>query len=327
MFSRDYWFVYINPSIVKELAEYRPDVFILSGYESPTYIMAYITARMLGAKLIYWTDSVWTKPPLLRRLAGPLIRFIVGHADACVASSSRSKEYLIRYGAKKERIFLSPLTTDIRFFFDKALEEKAKRASSRQLLGIPPSAKVILFVGRLVGTKGIMYLLKAFKSLSRDINHAYLLIIGKGPMESEIMKFSSETGIIDRVILGGYIENHILPKYYSLSDVLVLPSLYESFGLVLCEAMASGLPVVASDRVGAAQDLIKDGFNGRIVPAEDVESLAEALYSILRNPRVMEKMGRNSLCIIKNWTIDQAFSGLLSAIKYVINGAFEDHER
>jgi glycosyltransferase involved in cell wall biosynthesis len=154
----------------------------------------------------------------------------------------------------------------------------------------------IIFVGALTKWhryKGLEVLLHAIRSLPRELN-LVLIIVGDGELKGHYMMMSHDLGLDGRVIFMGDVDDAELPQIYVASHVSILPSkdMSEGFGLTLLEANASGLPVIAS-RVGGIPSVVKDGYNGILVPPNEPQALAEAILSMIKNPREVHEMGRN----------------------------------
>jgi glycosyltransferase involved in cell wall biosynthesis len=109
-----------------------------------------------------------------------------------------------------------------------------------------------------------------------------------------------------------------LPKFYAMADLFVLPSFYDTFGVVVDEAMASGLPVVTTTRVGAVADLVRDGENGRVVPPGDAEALADAVREILSDAELRQRMSLRASKDIRKWTVEDAAAGFLQCVRLFV---------
>jgi glycosyltransferase involved in cell wall biosynthesis len=155
--------------------------------------------------------------------------------------------------------------------------------------------EIIGYVGSLVRSKGVLnlirsiYLLKS-KHKFRDI---YLLIIGDGPLIEDLKVKIKEYGVSENVILKGYVQHHILPYYYNMMKLLVLPSYTEGLPSVILEAMACGTPVLATS-VGAVPDIIKDGETGFLLKSNDPEHIARKIIELLNNPELLKKVSENA---------------------------------
>jgi glycosyltransferase involved in cell wall biosynthesis len=145
----------------------------------------------------------------------------------------------------------------------------------------------VVFLGRLAPAKGVVTLIEALARLRTP--GAQLLLVGDGPERSRLEGVARRLGVAERVHITGFVEHHRVPAVLASGDVLVLPSVYEELGTVLIEAMAVGLPVIAS-RVGGIPELIHDGENGLLVPPGDVRPLAAAIDRVLGDPDLARRL-------------------------------------
>jgi len=155
----------------------------------------------------------------------------------------------------------------------------------------------VLFVGYLLPVKGAAELLEALATLDRrDIA---LHIVGDGPEREEIQKLANGLGLADRVFVHGYIQTPDLPRYYAFADAVVFPSLWEVYGLVMAEAAAAGLPIIASRYAGGTADIVRDGVNGLVVDPGDEEELAGAMSMLASDPDLRRRMGEASRSLVE----------------------------
>ncbi|HSR11728.1 MAG TPA: glycosyltransferase family 4 protein, partial [Thermodesulfobacteriota bacterium] len=151
--------------------------------------------------------------------------------------------------------------------------------------------KVMVYVGRLIGLKGVKVLLKAIDAIARRQNGVKLLIIGDGEEKGSLAGLAEAMGIANRVFFAGFIPNSELPRYYSVAKIGVFPTLAdEAFGISICEAMACGVPVVAT-RVGGIPEVVDDGVSGFLVPPGKEEELAERIETLLDDDLLGKRMG------------------------------------
>ena len=146
------------------------------------------------------------------------------------------------------------------------------------------------------------------------------MFVGEGPLRGEMERLISSSGLKNVHILG-FRNQSELPACYAMADALVLPSESEPWGLVVNEAMCFGLPIVVSDRVGSAPDLVRSGRNGFVYPMGDVSALAGCLRKLIANDVARAEMGRQSMEIITRWGLDQDVEGILAAAAYVTRQA------
>jgi len=163
-------------------------------------------------------------------------------------------------------------------------------------------------------------LAEAVARLAKDPKNRqpYLLMVGDGEQRAALEQQVQDLGIEGSVRFTGFRNQSELLSFYSLCDVFVLPSLLEPWGLAVNEVMTAGRAVVASDQVGAVFDLIRDGENGHVFPAGDVDALTTSLSHIVSDPDISEKMGQRSLEIIENWGFREDIEGLKSGLDYFI---------
>lgn len=234
------------------------------------------------------------EPPLRSRCEGEIMRF----AHRIVAATTLELDQMkALYGADPGKIDIVPPGVDLRLF--RPVPCKAARAA----IGIPLDHRMILFVGRIQPIKGIdtliraMALLLARHSMPRD--DLFLTIIGGAgdpTTDGELARLHAlreSLGVGDLVTFVGSRDQDTLVNYYNSSSVVVVPSHYESFGMVALEAMACGTPVIASD-VGGLSLNVADGFNGYLVPKGDAEALAYKIGLLLEHDQLRRQLGRQA---------------------------------
>jgi len=152
---------------------------------------------------------------------------------------------------------------------------------------------IILYVGQLIGRKGLPYLIEAMDVVRKNVRNAKLLLIGQGADEGSLQDLVEKRGLADQVFFLG-VENHEhVLAFMNVSDLFVLPSIEEAFGIVLVEAMSQGLPVVATD-VQGVPSIVRDGVNGYLVPPRDEKALAAGILSLLKDNQLARKMGERN---------------------------------
>jgi glycosyltransferase involved in cell wall biosynthesis len=155
-----------------------------------------------------------------------------------------------------------------------------------------------LFIGRLEKQKGLEYLLQAVRILKNQNKKFLVTIVGNGSQEKNLKKLSKELEIEELIKFEGIIENKLIPEQYQNADIFILPSIHEGFPLVNLEAMASGLPIIATN-VGSIPETVKDGVNGILVRPRDAEKLAEAMKKLIENETLRNQLGNKGREIAK----------------------------
>lgn len=281
----------INPFVFIDFFKEKPDILVSFGWANMTN-MIFILFCILTKRTYYiWCESTLNEYSWKRRLMRPIIRFLINNSDACIVPGTRSKEY-IRSFVKKKKIIKIPNSIDNQVFKRVGREVKKKEKL------------VILYVGRFEKIKGIEYLLKATQLLNEKYPGGFRLqLVGYGRQERELLEYIKSNNL-DYADMIGYIPREKLPAIYKNADIFVLPSLREPWGFVVNEAMAAGLPVVVSEKVGCSVDLVKDGKNGFIYPASDTRTLFVHLEKLLKNREMRRRMGKRSENYISKYTYD-----------------------
>lgn len=216
-------------------------------------------------------------------------RAVATSADRIVVASEHERQSLATlYGATPERIAVVPCGVDLDLF------APMDKEFARRRLGLRSSERIILFVGRIEPLKGIDILIDVAAQLHEDENFAVLIVGGDARAREQIEALRGQAaalGVDHHISFVGAVEHHELPLYYNAADVCVVPSHYESFGLVAVESMACGTPVVAS-RVGGLTTTISDGETGYLIPWRCPEPFAERLELLLDNDELRASFGR-----------------------------------
>jgi glycosyltransferase involved in cell wall biosynthesis len=240
-----------------------------------------------------------------------LFRFV--HGLCCGVESRRFFE---RYGLRGGRLFLARHSVDNAFFRRHAAELAGRRAALRRSFGLPADQPVVLQCGKLYPVKDPLLLLRAFAEVRRDVACS-LLFAGDGPLRAEVEAFAARAAIPD-VRVTGFLNQSELPRAYAAADVLALCSQRETWGLVVNEAMNFGLPVVVSDRVGCAADLVAEGENGLVVPAGSVGALATALRTLVGDPAVRRRWGARSRELVDAYDVSRTADEMVAAVLRVV---------
>jgi glycosyltransferase involved in cell wall biosynthesis len=225
--------------------------------------------------------------------------------SAFLAVGTRNAELYRAYGVESRRIFRAPYVVDNLFFQKRCQEAAPHREKLRAELGIEPSRPVILFCAKLISVKDPATLIRAVGQMA-DVQ---LLIVGDGELRPSLENLAAEVapGLVKFL---GFHNQTELPAFYDLCDLFVLPSVFEPWGLVVNEVMNAAKPVIVSDQVGSGPDLVREGENGSIFPAGDVERLTQILDQWCSNEAARGQAGRKSLEIISKWGFDEMLEGL-----------------
>ena len=310
------------PSLITRLWRKNYEVYIKCINGRFALPVTYLMAKLRRKPFILWTGIWMTLDTPFHRLVFPLTLWIYRHVDAIVVYGAHVKRYLTGLGITPEKIFIAAHAMDNSMYNGVVPQEQKAALRANMKVG---SDRVIMYLGRLEEVKGLEYLLKAFASL--DADQAMLVIVGDGSLRERLIALSSELGIAKHTRFVGYASPEEALGYYAIADLLVLPSVTtptgkETWGLVVNEAMNQGLPVVATDAVGAAAGgLVQSGVNGFVVPERDSEALARAIDRILSDDKLREQMSANARRIVAGWNNERMVEGFRQAIEYVVRRA------
>lgn len=240
-------------------------------------------------------------------ITNKFISWFSNMADAIIVPSIKVKENLDKIGVDKP-IHVIPNGIDINIY-KRDIHSSRKAKEIKDKLGIKPEEKVMLYFGRAASEKNIEYLIDVFSIIVKKEKSIRFLICGNGPHLGALEKKAEECGLSGSIIFGGFVHAEIKHLYYQLADIFVFASKTETQGLVVLEAMASGLPVVALED-GALYGMVQDGKNGYFVK-DSKEEFARNVVKILANKKLYEAMSNESLRIVEDFSEDKETEKLI----------------
>lgn len=300
--SSSFWGIH-NPTLIEEIAEWEPDALLVFSwsYRSNIAVLRYFKGKI---PIFFRGDShlLDEVPGLRTALRRTVLSWVYRHVDFVFYVGENNRQYFLKHGVKPGQLILAPHVVDNNRFAAGAAHYEENAVKWRSELAIPGNALVYVYAGKLAPKKDPHLLLRVFTELSSKIS--YLVIVGNGPMESELKESYQHH---PRIRFVDFQNQSQMPVVYRLGDVFVLPSRgpAETWGLAVNEAMACSRPVVASNKVGGAVDLIKPGRNGYIFEAGNAASLKETLEALEeKSLTVIKAMGAESSEIIKSWSLE-----------------------
>ena len=301
--------------LAERLRPERCDLLIANGYTQPLYRLGTRLARRAGVATALRLDSVLFDGSPVRDLAKRLLfaTYMKRTYDLFLGVGSLTLEYLRAFGVAAERTGLFPYAVDVETFRSRSSLTPAKREAARGRLGVPAGARVILSLAKFSSREAPWDLLRAFGCMNQE--DLWLVLAGDGPERAALEQAAGSR----QVRFPGYVPYPELPALYAAADLFVHPAREERWGVSVQEALACGLPVVASSRVGAAFDLIQPGGNGFLYPAGNYEELAGRLGDALALPP--ERVRRTSAAILAEWDYAAVWRGLLATAQRAVGRA------
>ena len=309
----------ITPGLVLRLWNGDYDAVIKCINGKFALAVTYLVARLRRKPFVLWTGVWHTLQTPTHRLMFPLTRYLYRHSDAIVTYGDHVKRYLTGLGVSADKIFCAHHAVDNAAYARPVSEKEI--SALRSSLRLPADRRIVLYVGRLEKIKGLDILLTAFARSA--ISDAVLVLAGTGREQPALEQQALQLGILPRVRFTGYIPVERIVPYYASAYVAVLPSITtatgkECWGLVVNEAMNQGVPVIATDAVGAAAGgLVQHGMNGLIVRERDAGALAAALRHILSDSDLRARMSRQAQASVLAWDNERMVAGFLQALEYV----------
>lgn len=295
----DTTYLHIPRGVSGVLKELKPDVVVGSEY-NPTILQALSYCRRSKIPFISWTDGTLYSERNRNFIQKFLRRYVVSKASAYIASSTKSKEAQIFYGADERKCHISFLSVDV----EKYIQKPCGKGEGK-----------ILCVGSLIERKGVDLLLRALSDIDCDYE---LYLAGSGNEKESLAALAEKFKIEHKVHFLGQLSREELLKYYADSDLFVLPTREDCFALVILEAMCSGLPIVCSKYADGAYDLIEEGKNGFIVDPYDEKAFAGKIEKVLKNERLRETMRSNSKEFLDKFRFSSISKGYMEAIEQSI---------
>jgi glycosyltransferase involved in cell wall biosynthesis len=302
------------------LDQLRPTVVVVPGWSDTAALAALQWCINHKIPAVCMSEStVWDEP---RKVWKEFIkRQVLGLFASALAGGTPHREYLEQLGMARDRIFLGYDAVDNGYFADKAAEIRNRKSETRNKLGLPE--KYFLASNRFIAKKNLTRLIQAYAryrelaSQSQVANRKseiwQLVLLGDGELRPAINQQLATSNLQPFVHLPGFKQYPELPDYYAGAGVFIHASTSEQWGLVVNEAMASGLPVLVSNRCGCARDLVQDGVNGFTFNPYDVEDLAQLMLKISDFRFPISDFGLASQRIIANWGPEQFAGGLKQA--------------
>ena len=310
----EHFFGLNNPGISRQLAAWRPNAVLLFGYKWASHLRVVAWSRLHGVPVLFRGDSnlIGRPRPALHMRAALLVLFAQFRCFLYVGSANR--EYFKAFGVPDDRLFFAPHSVNAAFFTRNDPNHREEADRLRRQLDLRPETKVILFAGKLVPGKQSAELLQAYLQLSRS--DSALVFVGDGPEKDRLLALAREARGANVHFLP-FANQTEMPSRYLMADIFALPSLGETWGLAVNEAMHMGVPCIVSNRVGCQRDLVNHGETGWVFDAGVPGALGDAVLRGLDDVgdrSVRDRMRRAVEDRIKGYTYVQTTNGLLAAL-------------
>lgn len=304
-----------NPHAIQRIKAFAPDAVLIYGWAYQSHLQI---IRHFKGKVPVWFRGDST---LLDGRAGwksllriSFLKWVYSHIDKAFYVGSANKKYYKKCGLKEEQLVFAPHTIDNDRF---AKDRSEEAAALRKKLKIESDAILILFAGKLEPVKNPELLLQAFCEL--DLPNTYLLFVGNGILEDKLkskisLKESLEVDFKSQILFLEFQNQTQMPLVYQACDLFCLPSISETWGLAVNEAMAAGKAVLVSDKAGCAADLIKSNINGEVFQSGNKADLKNKLQELSGSKERLNSYGKSSKEIIQNWSFMRQVTAILKEL-------------
>lgn len=316
LFAHDY---VVSPDVGRALRGLDPDVVVVSGWSTFACQAAIAWCRRRRVPYVLQVESHDEGPRSgwRRAVKGAIVPRLVRGASSVLVTGSLVRRSMLERGADAERLGVFAVTMDVDELGARADALRASRDELRSRLGLGPEDVAVLCVARLAPEKGLDTLVRAVSAAGDD--RIALVLVGTGAERSRLERLARDEGV--RLVLVGDLPWERIVEAYVAADVFALLSEREPWGVVVNEAGACGLPLVLSDRVGAAADLLVDGDNGTLVAAGDVRGAAGAIRRLARDPALRAAQGARSREIVAPWGYEPSVEGFVEAVREAVADA------
>jgi glycosyltransferase involved in cell wall biosynthesis len=304
------------------LERQRFDVLVIAGWSLMATQLAIVWARTRRVPYLIVADNHLqeARPAYARFLKSLVLRYVVPQAAGYLVPGTLSREHALYYGARPETIAIFPNTIDVAGYKASAERLRARRDEIRRGLGIAADAVVIAYVGRLLPGKGVRDVVEATARASRlTAMGLHLLLVGDGPLREELQQHVAEFAL--PATFAGFREGEGILECYAAADAFALLSHRETWGVVVNEAAAFGLPLVLTDAVGAGADLLRPGENGELVGVGDVEAAARALAKLAGDAELRGSYGRRSGDLVAPWGYESGAGVFVDSVSRALASA------
>jgi len=309
-----------TPQLYREIRKGRFDAVIVNGWVVKSCLQALWACRRSGTPCIVRAEVNGLRPRVAWKRG--LHRLLLAQYSACLSIGSNNRRYLLERGVPAERIFETGYCVDNERFSGQAAKWRAETgvAELRRRFGLESDPATFLFSGKFVEKKRPGDIIEAVRRLApADRERLQVLMVGGGPLGESLQ--AQAAGL--PIQFAGFLNQSEITAAYAASDCLLLPSdSGETWGLVVNEAMACGLPVIVSDQVGSAADLVQPGCTGHIHACGDTQGLSMLLASCARDRASLARMGAEASAVVRSsYNFDRVVDGVMAALSAIEEGA------
>ena len=308
-----------GPALKSYLTSENFDAIVIFGWNKMLFWQAMWWGRKNGIPLILRGESnlKQARNRLVKSTKEVLFPLLFKQFKSFLAIGTLNAGLYKHFGVPDEAIFIAPYCVDNDYFKEQSTAQKINARQLRAELSIPYGDTVFLFMAKFIDRKRPLDVIAAAAGLRKACDN-HVILVGDGPLMADCRQAIKEYGL-SNVHVFGFKNQGQLPMFYAAADVLVLSSEYETWGLVINEAMACGLPCIVSDSCGAAADLIIEGETGFIYPVGSVDQLERCMKHMTQDSKNRQEMGFRAAKHVENFSVGRTVAALKDALHYAVN--------
>lgn len=306
----------LNPSVPNYIRKEPARIVIINGWSYFSILLTIIAAKLMGRKVWMRAENTLSKELTKRPMVVALKKFVLGNIlfrffiDRFLYIGTDSKRFFEYYGVPENKLVFTPYSVDNDYFAAQYAQWHPQRMDLRKQFQIPADRIVILYTGKYMPVKRPLDLLAAMDQL-RDLPVA-LVMVGDGELRGAMEQYIKERKL-EHIYLTGFVNQSQISQYYSIGDIFVLCSESETWGLSTNEAMNFHMPIVLSDTVGSAADLVKEGWNGATFRKGDITDMANKIRGFVENESLRKEAGMNAAEWVKKYNYETAVDNIVAA--------------
>lgn len=321
--SNSFWGVK-NPSLEKKIKIFEPTAILVYGWKHKSHLSI---MRLLHGKIpIYFRGDSTTLDDnttfyFLRLIRYEFLKWVYRYVDFAFSPGKASDEYFVKSGLRTKQIIRVEHSVDNNRFNIFTLEDESMLQNLGKELAIAENEIVFLFAGKFIDKKNPLLLINAFNLICQEENNCRLILVGSGILEKQL-RLQVNTffeSVKSKITFLPFQDQSQMKIVYRLADVFVLPSKSETWGLSVNESLASGTPVIVSDKCGSSFDLVKDSYNGFIFQSENIDSLLIKMKQCLDNSTLMN-LKKNAQSSVQNFS----YANILKAIDSIVQAEIKN---
>jgi glycosyltransferase involved in cell wall biosynthesis len=295
-----------NPSLITKIKDYNPDSIVLYGWKHQSHlsVLNYFHGKI---PIIFRGDSTTLDDSsgfsLRSYFRFIFLQWIYKKVDYVFSPGSASDQYFLKSGLKQNQIIRAEHAVDNERFMSMTKIEEEQLFELSSSLSIKPNEIIFLFAGKFIDKKNPLLLINAFVELKKQREDVRLLMVGNGILQEKIKQRINHLplSIASSITLLPFQDQHQIKLLYRVANVFVLPSVSETWGLSVNEALASGTPVIVSDKCGSSKDLVKKDINGFVFKSGDSQDLFQKMH-MMCDAKLIERMSLQTLDSLKKFT-------------------------